>query len=58
MSTLLTIRDWLFVLLQGLGLAIFAFAFVLFRTKQYKREFVLFGLSGLTMILLGSCSRL
>lgn len=43
------------ILLQGVGLALFAFSVGFFRTSNYKKEFTLFGLSGLTLVLLGSC---
>ncbi|MFF2798155.1 hypothetical protein [Lysinibacillus xylanilyticus] len=44
------------ILVQGIGLALLAFAYGFFRTKTYKKEFTLFGLSGLTLIMVGSCA--
>lgn len=41
----------LFSLVQGVGLFTLALALVLFRTKPYKQEYVLFGLTGVTIII-------
>lgn len=42
------------VLVQGAGIALLALAVGLFRTRNYKKEFTLFGLSGLTLVIIGS----
>lgn len=42
-------------LVQGVGLAMVAMAIGFFKTKKYKKEFTLFALSGIVLVLLGSC---
>lgn len=42
------------IILQGVGLALMALGVGLFSASNYKREFTLFALSGLTIISVGS----
>lgn len=42
------------IILQGIGLALIALGIGLFKSSNYKREFTLFALSGLTLVTVGS----
>lgn len=42
------------IFIQGVGVAMLALAVGFFRTRSYKKEFTLFGLSGVTLVLVGS----
>lgn len=44
---------WIGTIIQAIGLFSLAVALVMFRTKPYKQEYVLFGLSGVTIIFAG-----
>lgn len=42
------------IFIQGVGLAMLTISIGLFRTVDYKKEFTLFGLSGVTLTAFGS----
>lgn len=42
------------ITIQAVGLSMLSLAVGLFRSKKYKKEFTLFGLSGLTIVIVGS----